>query len=145
MKKCALSNKEILQTKPYKDYCIKSDLLYKSVDGIELLVVSSAMHTDILKVAHQDGYFASAKTLAILKENYYITKIKEKVDQCISNCIKCIPINIKSSKQDALLNPIPKDDTPLYTYHTDHLGLLETTNKKYKYMFAIIDSFTKFA
>ena len=124
---------------------ITYNLLYKFVNGIELLVVPTAMQTDIIKDAHQRGHFASAKTLAILKENYYIPKVKEKVDQCISNCVKCILINRKRGKQEGLLNPIPKDDTPLHTYHIDHLGPLETTNKKYKYIFAIIDSFTKFA
>ena len=54
------------------------------------------MQTDIIKDALKRGHFASAKTLAILKENYYILKVKEKGDQCILNCIKCILINRKS-------------------------------------------------
>ncbi|GBO35953.1 Retrovirus-related Pol polyprotein from transposon 297 [Araneus ventricosus] len=37
-----------------------------------------------------------------------------------------------------------KEDTPLHTYHIDHLGPLESTNKNYKYVSAIIDAFTKF-
>ncbi|GBN54671.1 Pro-Pol polyprotein, partial [Araneus ventricosus] len=40
--------------------------------------------------------------------------------------------------------PLQKEDTPLYTYHIDHLGPLESTNKNYKYVLVIIDAFTKF-
>lgn len=32
----------------------------------------------------------------------------------------------------------------MHVYHVDHLGPLESTNKNYKHIFAIIDSFTKF-
>lgn len=139
---CAI--KEILKLKPYNDYCIKGIILYKFVGGVELLVVPNAMQKDIIKEAHQRGHFSSLKTLASLKQNYYIPKVKEKVDQCISNCVHCILINRKSGKHDGMLNSIPKDDTPIHTCHTAHLGPLETTNKKYKYIFAVIDSFTKF-
>ena len=33
---------------------------------------------------------------------------------------------------------------PLHTYHADHLGPLDITNKNYNHILAIIDSFTKF-
>ena len=39
---------------------------------------------------------------------------------------------------------IPKDDQLLQTLHADHLGPMTTTNKKYQYIFAIIDGLTKF-
>lgn len=37
-----------------------------------------------------------------------------------------------------------KKSTPLKTYHIDFLGPLESTNKNYNHVFAVIDSFTKF-
>ena len=33
---------------------------------------------------------------------------------------------------------------PLHTYHIDYLGPLESTNKSYNHIFAVIDAFTKF-
>ncbi|GBM63762.1 Pro-Pol polyprotein [Araneus ventricosus] len=50
----------------------------------------------------------------------------------------------KRGKKEGLLHPLQKEDTPLHTYHIDHLGPLESTNKNYKYVLAIIDAFTKF-
>ncbi|GFU84380.1 hypothetical protein TNCV_1252731 [Trichonephila clavipes] len=42
------------------------------------------------------------------------------------------------------LHPLVKDDIPLNTYHIDHLGPLTTSSKNYKFILAVIDSFTKF-
>ncbi|GFY63546.1 retrovirus-related Pol polyprotein from transposon 297 [Trichonephila inaurata madagascariensis] len=42
------------------------------------------------------------------------------------------------------LHPLVKDDIPLNTYHIDHLGPLATSHKNYKFILAVIDSFTKF-
>ncbi|GFV63422.1 hypothetical protein TNCV_43771, partial [Trichonephila clavipes] len=42
------------------------------------------------------------------------------------------------------LHPLVKDDIPLSTYHIDHLGPLATSSKNYKFILAVIDSFTKF-
>ncbi|GBM06351.1 Transposon Ty3-G Gag-Pol polyprotein [Araneus ventricosus] len=50
----------------------------------------------------------------------------------------------KQGKQEGELHPIPKVELPLDTYHIDHLGPLESTNKNYKYILCVIDSFTKF-
>lgn len=42
------------------------------------------------------------------------------------------------------LSPLDKGDKPLCTYHVDHVGPLEGTAKKYKYLLVIIDAFSKF-
>ncbi|UYV80217.1 hypothetical protein LAZ67_18002059 [Cordylochernes scorpioides] len=41
-------------------------------------------------------------------------------------------------------NVAPKSDTPLDTYHIDHLGPLASTRKDYNYLLVITDGFTKF-
>lgn len=40
--------------------------------------------------------------------------------------------------------PIPKGDIPLLTYHIDHLGPMTATSKRYKYLFVVVDGFSKF-
>ncbi|GFT13271.1 transposon Tf2-6 polyprotein [Trichonephila clavipes] len=45
---------------------------------------------------------------------------------------------------EGFLNPIPKEDLPLSTYHVDFIGPLPTTNKNYNHIFTVIDAFTKF-
>ncbi|GFX26409.1 retrovirus-related Pol polyprotein from transposon 297 [Trichonephila clavipes] len=52
--------------------------------------------------------------------------------------------DLYSGKQEGFLHPLVKDDIPLNTYHIDHLGPLATSSKNYKFILAVIDSFTKF-
>ncbi|KAK9701338.1 hypothetical protein QE152_g30683 [Popillia japonica] len=45
-------------------------------------------------------------------------------------------------KLEGLLNLIPKEGIPPHTYHINHLGPLESTNKNYRHILSIIDTFT---
>jgi len=51
---------------------------------------------------------------------------------------------ILSGKKEGFLNYIPKGDKPFLTTHVDHLGPLEKTGNKNKFIFVIIEAFTKF-
>lgn len=80
----------------------------------------------------------------MIRREFFISKLKQKVQKYIENCIVCILANRKRAKEECLLNPISKDDGPVCTYHIDHLGPMEQTQKSYKYILTIVDGFTKF-
>ncbi|GBN11062.1 Pro-Pol polyprotein [Araneus ventricosus] len=128
----------------HDDYIIKGDLLYKSIKGNNLLVVPEDMQMSLIKSAHEEGYFSVKQTEDRLINEFYIPKLMQKIEKCISNCITCILANKKQGKQEGELHPIPRVELPLHSYHVDHLGPLESTNKNYKHIFCVIDSFTKF-
>ena len=53
---------EILKEKlNYKDYLLKSDVMYKIVDDCELLVVPKGMHNGITRKAHERGHLFTKK------------------------------------------------------------------------------------
>ncbi|GBN00585.1 Transposon Ty3-G Gag-Pol polyprotein, partial [Araneus ventricosus] len=137
--------KDLLKIKNHHDdYIIKGDLLYKSIKGNDLLVVPEDMQMSLIKSAHEKGHFSVKRTEDHLINEFYIPKLKQKIEKCISNCITCILASKKQGKQEGELHPIPKVELPLDTYHVDHLGPLESTNKNYKHILCVIDSFTKF-
>jgi len=135
---------KILESQSYEDYFLKSNLLYKSQTGLDLIVVPESMHNEIIKIVHQKSHYAAKVTEEQIKQEYFIPNLKSKVEQCIANCIPCILANKKSGKQEGFLHPILKGDVPFHTYHIDHLGPLPSTNKNYNHILAIIDSFSKF-
>ncbi|GBO45854.1 Pro-Pol polyprotein [Araneus ventricosus] len=51
---------------------------------------------------------------------------------------------LKRGKGEGLLNPIPKDNIPLSTYHVEFIGPLPSTNKRYQHIFTVVDAFAKF-
>ncbi|KAG5884275.1 hypothetical protein JTB14_021332 [Gonioctena quinquepunctata] len=83
-----LAIKKILSTEDYEDFFVKSDILYKFVNGRELIVVPKMMQTDIIKKAHEIGHFALPKTEEVVterkkkKKECYIQYLNKK-DRCI--------------------------------------------------------------
>uniref|UniRef100_A0A034VAM6 RNA-directed DNA polymerase n=2 Tax=Endopterygota TaxID=33392 RepID=A0A034VAM6_BACDO len=134
----------ILDDKPYADYVMKNGVLYKQWKGQELLVVPRNMEKEIIRNVHNFGHMNSQKTMHAIQQDFFIAHLEKKVKQHISNCVECIVHNRKAGKQEEFLHCIDKGDYPLATIHVDHLGILDSTSKNYKYIFAIVDGFSKF-
>lgn len=133
-----------LMGKDIHNYQLCNGILYKEVDGRNLLVIPKTMQTDIIKRVHEEGHFGIKKTMEVINKQYYIPNLKSKIETFIKNCIKCILGNNKSGKQEGFLHTIPKGQTPLETYHLDHIGPMQATKKQYKHCLVITDAFSKF-
>lgn len=79
-----------------------------------------------------------------IETEYYIPRLEEKLKEFVSCCIPCIISDRKAGKKEGELRPLPKGDRPLSTYHIDHVGPMTETGKAYRYIFVVIDSFSKF-
>lgn len=125
-------------------FVIRSDLLFKEIDGDLRVVVPKSMQSQIIRQAHEKGHFSIAKTEALLRKDYWIPSVTAKIEKIIRNCVACILAEKKQGKREGFLNPIAKGEVPLDTYHIDHLGPLPSTKKNYKHIFVVIDAFSKF-
>lgn len=119
------------------DYTMRNGLLYKFKNGDELLVVPESMQTEVIRTAHERGHFATRRTEENIKRDYYIPNLTKKVVRMIVNCIACILANKKEGKQEGFLHPLSKSELPLFTYHIDHMGPLESTSKNYNHILAV--------
>lgn len=125
-------------------YEISNDLLQYKINDELKIVVPEQMQFEILRRTHDQGHFKAKKMSELIKREFYIPKLKEKIDRFIQNCVTCILTDRKAGKQEGMLHPIPKDDLPMGTLHLDHLGPKASTKKNYRYILTIIDAFTKF-
>lgn len=124
-------------------YVIRGELLFRE-DGNDIkLVVPKAMHSQIIKRAHERGHFSTFKTEAVVKKDYHIPNLRAKVERIVRNCVDCILAEKKQGRQEGYLNPIDKGEIPLDTYHIDHLGPL-ATKKSYRHVLVVVDGFSKF-
>ena len=48
--------KKLLAMSNYENYCDRNGILYKFIDGKELLVVPNSMQTEIIRTAHEKGH-----------------------------------------------------------------------------------------
>lgn len=136
--------REILKERQYENFKIVGDLLYKHTNGQDLLVLPRCMEHEVITNAHNIGHMGTQKTMHAIQQEYFIPHLEKKVSRHIANCVKCITHNRKSGKQEDFLHCIDKGQSPLQTVHVDHLGPMDATTKCYKYIFAIVDAFSKF-
>ncbi|GFX70452.1 transposon Tf2-11 polyprotein [Trichonephila clavipes] len=136
--------KKLLQEGKTSEFIVSNKILYKISEDQELLVVPEMMQVDVIKKAHSFGHFAATKTEELVKRDYYFPNMRRCIENVIKNFVECILVNKKRGKGEGFLNPIPKEDLPLSTYHVDFIGPLPTTNKNYNHIFSVIDAFTKF-
>ena len=126
-------------------YTIKNGLLYKKDKHDWLIVVPKQMQDDVIQRCHDQGHFGAAKTEQLIRRDYWFPKKHEKIKQVIQNCVSCILAERKHGKLEGFLHPLNKGDTPMDTYHIDHLDLLPSTKKSHCHILAVIDRFSKSA
>ncbi|GFV16158.1 transposon Tf2-9 polyprotein [Trichonephila clavipes] len=87
--------KTLLETTPHDNYIVKNKLLYKTVNGNDLLVVPDEMQANIIKTAHERGHFTVLRTQDLVSKDFYFPRLKDKVEKCIQKCVTCILTNRK--------------------------------------------------
>ncbi|KAK9739907.1 Integrase zinc binding domain [Popillia japonica] len=90
------------------------------------------------------GHVGLDKVTELISRTYWFPKLHDKVKSYIANCVKCIVYSKPSGKKEGILYNIPKGDVPFVALHIDHLGPFEATPRKHKYIFEVIDGFSKF-
>lgn len=99
---------DILKEEPYKDYFLKNGILFKMVEDEERLVIPNKMENEIIRKAHETGHFSVKKTEEMLKQEYYIPKVKEKIEKIILSCVPCILVNKKRGSKKVIYTRFPK-------------------------------------
>ncbi|GFY22195.1 transposon Tf2-9 polyprotein [Trichonephila clavipes] len=135
--------KSLIESNNAMDIFTKNEI-YKYVNGRELIAAPRDMEAELIKLAHERRHLSSAKTEEIVKRELFMPNLSNQVQNEIINCVPCILANKKCGEKEGFLNPIPKEDASLSTYHVDFIGPLLSTNKRYQYILTIINAFIKF-
>ncbi|GFY12307.1 hypothetical protein TNCV_284101 [Trichonephila clavipes] len=136
--------KSLLEKQESEEFFERNCILYKYLNGRELIVTPKAMQAELIKLIHENGHFSVGKTEEIVKQQFFIPNLSNVVKKVIVICVPCILANKKTGKKEGFLNPISKESIPLSTYHFDFIGPLPSTNKRYQQIFTVVDAFIKF-
>lgn len=130
--------------KPYKDYVIESDIIMKQIGNKRVIVLLASIYMKIIRRIHENGHFGIKKMAERIREEYYIPNLTAELEKFVKYYVLCVLAERKKGKVEGELAPIDKGDKPLSIYHIDHLRPMASTDKVYKYIFIIIDGFSKF-
>ncbi|GFU26163.1 transposon Tf2-8 polyprotein [Trichonephila clavipes] len=136
--------KSLLEKQESEEFFERNGILYKHLNGQELIVTPKAMQAELIKLIHENGHFSVGKTEEIVKQEFFIPNLFNVVKKVIFNFVPCILANKKTGKKEGFLNPISKESIPLSTYPVDFIGPLPSTNNSYQHIFTVVDAFTKF-
>lgn len=125
-------------------YTIRDNLLYRKDKDKILLYVPDILEQSVIRQSHEIGHFGSNKTIELIRRTFWFPKMKEKVENFIKTCLKCLFFSPKDGKQEGHLHIYEKFDKPFHTIHVDHVGPFNETRAKNKYILVIVDGFTKF-
>lgn len=138
--------KEKLQNTQLPYYELRDGLVYRKTDKNNLLFyVPGSMVSNVIRTCHDNfGHVGTEKTCEIIKRTYWFPQMHKTVKEYINNCLKCTTFSPKYGKSEGELHNIPKGKVPFETIHIDHYGPLEKCRNGDKYIFLVIDAFTKF-
>lgn len=69
--------------------------------------------------------------------------MKDKVSEHIKNCTKCIAFSRTPGKIKGFVRSIPKEKVPFDTIHVNHFSPINRDKTTKKYVFLVVDAFTK--
>jgi len=90
------------------------------------------------------GHVGMNRTIELIKRVYWFPKMTDYVKSHIENCLKCIVFSPKVGKTEGFLKLIEKGTKPFHTIHIDHYGPLNKIVKRFRYIFVVVDAFSKF-
>ncbi|GFX84351.1 transposon Tf2-11 polyprotein [Trichonephila clavipes] len=108
--------KSLLEKQESEEFFERNGILYKYLNGQELIVTPKAMQAELIKLIHENGHFSVGKTEEIVKQEFFIPNLSNVVKKVIVNCVPCILANKKTGKKEGFLNPISKESIPLNAF-----------------------------
>jgi transposase InsO family protein len=103
------------------------------------------MRGQVIRSCHDDmGHIGMNRTIELIKRVYWFPKMTVCVKNHIENCLKCIVFSPKVGETEGFLKLIEKGTKPFHTIHIDHYGPLNKTVECFRYIFVVVDAFSKF-
>ncbi|GFT31562.1 pro-Pol polyprotein [Trichonephila clavipes] len=67
--------KSLLEKQKSEDFFERNCILYKYLNGRELIVTPKAMEAELIKLIHENGHFSVGKTEEIVKQEFFIPNL----------------------------------------------------------------------
>lgn len=137
--------REQLEKREDSNFELRNGLVYQKIGDELLFYIPKKMESNVMYKYHNSmGHLGIDKVQSIIKSSYWFPNIKQKIENHIRDCLKCIAFSPNSGKIEEFLHCIPKGNVPFATLHIYHCGPIDKQRLVKQYIFLIIDLFTKF-
>lgn len=137
--------KKELEINQNKYYELSNGLVYRKTKDKSLFYVPKTMENNVIIASHNEvGHQATHKTVEYINRVYWFPDMRNKVQAVIDTCFKCLTFSTVKNRVEGKLHPPDKGCLPFETIHIDYFGPLQKSRSRQKYVFEVIDAFSKF-
>lgn len=131
------------------NFCIKDGLVFKLVgrNHLKRILLPESLLNYVLRYFHDSKYAAHCsviKTFREISKIFYYKKLYAKVRDYVRTCKVCQAIRPYTRNDKVQLS----SSIPEFTFHTlyvDFIGPIIKSPENYKYIFSVVDGYSKFA
>ncbi|GFY09037.1 transposon Ty3-G Gag-Pol polyprotein [Trichonephila clavipes] len=116
--------KRLEKSDPMIQYITEEPGEYVVSGTAPVVVFPESMPKEIKRSTHEK------RRPGIKEDNYFIPKLKQKIENPVANCDHRISVNHTRRKKEGFLYSLRKEDVLLKTYHSNHFGPHRITNFK---------------
>lgn len=138
----------------YANYRIENDILYKycarginEFDSRWKVVVPSDLRAEVLNECHDEptaGHGGFFKTMGRVRQDYYWPRMAQDVRRYVGSCQICKMTKPSNELQRAPMGKQRDTDRPWRTISLDFMGPFPISNNDNRWLFVVVDSFSKF-
>lgn len=99
---------ESLTKKPYDNYLLKNNLLYKGHKGPDIIVLPDKIQLNGIKHVDEKKHFGCKPCHELLNEAFLVPNMSCKIDKIIAKCVTRVLYIQKSGKQECQFYPLHK-------------------------------------
>ena len=133
-----------LEKSESKFFELRNGLVYRKSGENLLFYVPASMEVNVLFKYHDEmGRVGVQKVYDLIKQSNWLPQLKEKVHNHIRNCLKCIAYSPTCGKIERKRHG-EITTGPFDVIQIDHAGPMDKNLLIKKYVFLVIDAFTKF-
>ena len=127
--------------KPFKDFVRMDGFLFK---GNTLCIPSCSLRLSILDESHGGtlgGHFGEAKTLALVKANFFWPKLEKDIARFVKKCVVCMMAKTHGNNA-GLYTPLPIPNMPWEEVSLDFVLGLPRTQRNKDSILVVVDRFS---
>jgi len=119
--------------------------VYKKGADRARFAVPEAMVVGLIRRYHDElAHCGVEKVYQGLREAYWFPSMRKRIHDYIDNCIVCLMADNSVHRLEGQLQIVQSPTVPFEVLHMDHFGPLHPTDDGYRFVFAMVDAFTRY-
>jgi hypothetical protein len=116
----------------------------KSLDRARFAIPESMVNNIIRRYHDELAHCGLEKTFQGIHETYWFPSMRKRIRDYIENCVTCLMADSSAHRFEGQMQIEPLPKALFERIHVNHCGPLQETSDSHKYIFAVVDAYTRY-